>query len=96
MAKRLKVDELLRLACIYAEQDREEYLRCQPTNDPHYQDIIAETKAFLKQLHAYRMKRWGPSVFEQMMADCRTMTAEEFCKFAAGERECQAESQPGP
>jgi hypothetical protein len=56
MKKKLLIDELLRLACIYAECDRKEYLRCVGHIDS---GEAAETKEFLKQLRAYRLKRWG-------------------------------------
>lgn len=63
--KRIPVDELLRLACLYAEQDREGFLNCYSSmpNDP----AALEAKAFLDQLRAYRKKRWGKTQLQAAM-----------------------------
>ena len=58
----MKQDELLRLACIYAEQDRESYLDAwKDVTDDDAQETKREIRAYLKQLRAYRRKRWGQS-----------------------------------
>ena len=63
--KKIKIDELLRLACIYAESDRQEFLRCIEHTD--MKEEIQETEAFLKQLVAYRKKRWGKTPLEKII-----------------------------
>ena len=59
---KLPVSELLRLACIFAEQDREEFLRSYShiPGDPE----AAEAREYLEQLKAYRLKRWGKTRLE--------------------------------
>ncbi len=60
MSAKLSVSELLRLACIWAEQDREAFImatgRCDSPSD-----VEAREKAeqFIEQVRAYRRKRWG-------------------------------------
>lgn len=58
-------DEMLRLACIYAEEDRRAFVDCMAgctgTED---EALKAETMAFVKKLHAYRVKRWGRTANE--------------------------------
>lgn len=61
MKKCLTVDEMLRLACIYAEQDRESYLEAVKDSDPEWAE---EARRFLEQLRAYRKKRWGKTKIE--------------------------------
>ena len=56
---KLSVSELLRLACIYAERDQEAYSQCTKESDPEWSQ---EADEFVKQIHDYRMKRWGPTV----------------------------------
>jgi hypothetical protein len=48
---KLPVRELLRLACIYAERDQRELLRCLGDTDPEQSREPAE---FIKQIHKYR------------------------------------------
>jgi hypothetical protein len=57
MSKKLPVSELLRLACLFAECDREAFLESiANTKD---QEEKEKTKSFLEQLRRYRKKRWG-------------------------------------
>lgn len=57
MAKeKLPASELLRLACQYATNDQESFLEAIGDTDP---EAKADTEDFLKQLRAYRRKRWG-------------------------------------
>ncbi len=78
MAK-LKVDELLRLACIYAETDREGYIDA--IKNTGNEDEIKGEKAFLDQLQAYRKKRWGKTQLEALMGDAvRTPISEILSK----------------
>lgn len=79
MAK-LKVDELLRLACIYAETDRQEFLDC-IAHCKEDADTIEETKDFLSQLRAYRLKRWGKTKLE---AATERMTAVQVAEIVKG------------
>lgn len=68
MAKKLlPVNELLRLACIYAYNDQEEHLRC--IADTGDTAEIEKTKAFMAQLRAYRMRRRGQTKLEAAMAE---------------------------
>lgn len=56
----MKIDEMLRLACIYAEQDRAAYLDAwSGCNDDGAEKIKSECRAFIKKVRAYRLKRWG-------------------------------------
>jgi len=61
VSKQLSVSELLRLACIYAEQDRESWLQAMDNcrGDRLFAKQIADGEAFLKQLRNYRIARWG-------------------------------------
>lgn len=62
MSKKLSTSELLRLACIYAETDREAMLDAiANTNDEEEKNKI---RSFLKQLKDYRKKRWGETELE--------------------------------
>ena len=57
--QRFSVDELLRMACIYAEQDREAFIQAYAGLESD--DAAVEAVQFLKQLRSYRRKRWGQS-----------------------------------
>lgn len=71
------IDELLRLACIFAERDQEEYLRCVSDSDS---DEVEKTKDYLKQLRSYRMKRWGRTKLEAKLAEAVPMDVREVFK----------------
>ena len=59
---RLPVSELLRRACIYAEQDRSSLIEAMSgLNDSEDREFVNEQKSFLRQLRDYRRKRWGKS-----------------------------------
>lgn len=60
----MTVSEMLRLACIYAERDQLEFVRCVKESDP---DVAAETLKFVERLRAYRLKRWGKTKLEKAM-----------------------------
>ncbi len=66
MNKNLPVDELLRLACIYAEQDRESIITAY-ANMPDDPEAV-KAGEFLKQLRVYRRKRWGRTKHEQVLS----------------------------
>lgn len=58
-------DEMLRLACIYAESDRTAYLTSwENCNDAAAKRIKRKTLAFLKKISVYRLKRWGKTKLE--------------------------------
>lgn len=67
--KKLPVNELLRLACYYGEQDRETYLDC--IKDAGDQEDIDRTKRLISQFRTYRHKRWGKSRGEQIIAESK-------------------------
>ncbi len=52
------VSELTRLAFIYAEQDRLGYADAVRQSDPEW---YTEAMQLVKEMRAYRMKRWGKS-----------------------------------
>lgn len=60
-ARRIPAGELLRMACLYAIDYRVDFLRCYANceGDPHYAEMLAEERAYLKQLRAYYRRRWG-------------------------------------
>ncbi len=75
MEKKLTVDELLRLACICAESEREEFVAAHShiPNDP----AAEEARKYLKQLRAYRNKRWGRTGLEKMIDEAEPITVAE-------------------
>ena len=72
----MKVDELMRLAFLYAEQDREGYLDAISTTDNEGEK--AETRALINRLRKYRLKRWGRTRHESLMEHAETKTVEEI------------------
>lgn len=70
--KKLPEDELLRLACIYAESDREALVAAYEhmPRDPERK----RAERFLKQLRAYRLKRWGQTNLEATMEKMRPVS----------------------
>lgn len=61
--KRIPVDELMRLAFLWAEQDRMGFVEANHPGTPER----ATAEHQYQQLHAYRIKRWGPTQFETDM-----------------------------
>jgi hypothetical protein len=57
MVRRLNVDELTRLAFVWAEQDRAAMADAWPYGSDEHE----EAKSEYQQLKAYRLKRWGPN-----------------------------------
>jgi hypothetical protein len=65
---KLSVNELLRLACLYAERDQEGFIDAmsdlipdkpgQPEDEDN-KAAIRDAEAFVKQIRAYRLKRWA-------------------------------------
>jgi hypothetical protein len=77
--KSLPVDELLRLACVYAECDREEWLRAIAHCDDAEMNTERErVQAYLTQLRAYRTKRWGRTKLEEAMDGMVSVPVEEI------------------
>lgn len=74
-------DELLRLACIYAERDQEAFfLAYEHCIDAEGRRMQSQTKAFLKKLRAYRLKRWGRTALEAAMDECVPVSIEEIMR----------------
>lgn len=73
--------EMLRLACIYAESDQQEFLRCW-TDDVSDEGkrVTRETKAFLKKVRAYRLKRWGKTQGEIILEQAKPVSIRELAK----------------
>lgn len=66
-------DEMLRLACIYAERDQLELLDAwEHCNDRDGKKVKREIIKFLKKLRAYRSKRWGMTKLEKACEDAES------------------------
>lgn len=74
----MKEDELLRLACIYAEQDRQAFVEAYASmpNDP----AAKKARKFLKALKAYRLKRWGKTTGETILDQASEVTIDQHRK----------------
>lgn len=74
--KKLTVDEMTRLAFVYAEQDRigllDAYSGCDSAEDVQFK---AELRALIKQMREYRVKRWGKTQFEQITEGAKAVDA---------------------
>lgn len=68
--KKLKIDELTRLAFIWAEQDRAAMADAWPRGSPER----AESQNQRDQLHNYRVKKWGRTVLETVMSNAKAQT----------------------
>lgn len=73
MAKR-PFDELLRLAFIYAEQDRQSFSECSKGDDEHG----AAAALLAAEFRAYRQKRWGKTRHEVNLENCTTVSIDEL------------------
>lgn len=79
--KKLPVDELLRLACIYAETCQTEWLDAiAHCHDAEMNAEREKTKAFLEQLRAYRLKRWGKTKLEDALENAIAVSVEEVAR----------------
>ncbi len=76
--RKLSENELLRQACIYAEQDRRSLVQAYDgmENDP----VAREAASFVKQIRAYRLKRWGKTQLEVMVDEMVEKPIGEFIK----------------
>ena len=81
MSGKLSVSELLRLACLYAEQDRRSWLdamrNCTGVEDA---DVIQKAETFLAQLQEYRVRRWGKTKLEQAWETAVPMSPAEVIR----------------
>lgn len=65
MKRKLTVDELTRLAFIWAEQDRESLAESWPPGSEERADAESDATA----LRRYRLKRWGRTRLEEVLSD---------------------------
>jgi hypothetical protein len=77
----MKLEELLRLACIYAERDQlallDAHRLCNSPGDKRFKKGIAN---FIKQLRRYRIKRWGLTALETFIKEADEKTIGEIIK----------------
>lgn len=78
MSKKLSVDELLRLACIYAERNQEAFLDSMKNmpDDKYYK----QAEDFVDQIRKYRTKRWGRTILENIMLKCVPVSIADLAK----------------
>ena len=73
--KKLPVDELFRLALIFAEDDRLSFADAVRDSDP---EEYAKALDYVKQFRAYRRKRWGKTQLEEVCDSATPITIEEM------------------
>ena len=78
---KLTEDELLRLACIYAEQDRRQLVTAYGGKGP----AAKKAKLLADQLQKYRLKRWGKTQLESLMAKAKEVSVRDVIKLLAEE-----------
>lgn len=76
---RRKVGELMRLAFLYAQQDREGFLDA--IRNSGMDDEERETRALIKELRQYRLKRWGKTKYEAAIEKAPSKTIDEIRKM---------------
>ena len=69
LVRRLRVDELTRLAFVWAEQDRAGLADAWPRGSSER----AECLDMVRQLRAYRMKRWGRTKLEAVLGSAKAV-----------------------
>lgn len=74
MSEKRSVSELLRLACVYAEQDRYGYSLCDAGEDGK------EAAKLAKELRFYREKRWGESKYDKTLREADTINIYDILK----------------
>lgn len=74
-SKKRSVSQLLFLACVYAEQDR----RGMAGADQG--EAGAKALQLARELHAYRVKRWGRTAFEAMMDNTKSVDVKDIFKW---------------
>lgn len=72
--KKFTLEELTRLAFIYAEQDRQAMVSAWPEGTPEHEYAMCE----FAQLRAYRMKRWGKTQFESDTEGLKSIPIKEI------------------
>lgn len=72
--KRLPVDELTRLAFVWAEQDRSSLADAWPAGSPER----AKCESQYQQLKAYRTKRWGRTRQEQIFETAKPVNVNDL------------------
>lgn len=75
----MTANDLLRLACIYAERDQQAFARA-IANCSKYPGRAKDQKAtakFLKELRAYRIKRWGKTQIEKLVDEMLSVSVTE-------------------
>jgi hypothetical protein len=81
MADKLSTNEMLRLACYYAERDQLAFLdSIANCTGEDYAEIRKETERFIRQIHAYRMKRWGKTEGERIEDGLGSVALEELLR----------------
>ena len=86
---KLSVSELLRIACFYAERDREEYLAAwEHCKDEEAERIKRETRDFLDQLRDYRLKRWGRTKGERLLENAKLVSLKSLPEGQFGGEPC--------
>lgn len=77
--KKLPVDELLRLACVYAERDQDSY--ADATRDcPDDKEFHDQAVEFVKQIRKYRLRRWGRTRLEQCLETLEPVSIGEIAR----------------
>ena len=78
----MKVKELLRLAILYAIQDRKTFLECinsyQESSKQEDRDYYESQKNLIAEFYAYHHRRWGKTPEEKLSENQKTMSMEEF------------------
>jgi bacterioferritin (cytochrome b1) len=72
------VQELIRLALIYAQQDRESYLESIKGCGADYASDKAETEQLINQFKHLRLKRFGKTRLEAIIERSKPKTLEEI------------------
>lgn len=76
----MSVNELTRLAFIWAEQDRSAMAQAWPAGSKERAEAWAQVKA----LRAYRLKRWGKTKMETIMESAKPANALDVLKRKRG------------
>jgi hypothetical protein len=74
----LPIKELIRLALVYAEQDRLSFSHAVRLSDP---DEYEQALDLVKQFNAYRLRRYGKTPLETSLEDADPKTLEEVRKL---------------
>ena len=72
----MTVDELTRLAFIWAEQDRQTLAECWPPGSKERRQAASEAN----QLRRYRLKRWGRTKLEVILDGAKPVRVQDLFK----------------